>query len=197
MRISNKLLTNRRNFVSWNRRYVTFRRHLPVVLRPLFLALIGTLLWKFLLYDNHFSFGEAAENPLLFIILPLVSFVYVIFASIAIGSVFDEYKIISRAVVKRDLETFLLHRDEQLPILLHILVAIPSLLLVALSMAFHYSEWGVGAVAVFSVIFIVVTAWIVATELDDFQRSIWFRESTPEEWHEIDVAKYFDEKRSK
>ncbi len=192
--IPKQLLTNQRNFVSWNRRYTTFRRHLPVVLRPLALAVAGTLFWKFVIYDNNFSLGKEAENPVLFIILPLVSFVYVIFASIAIGSVFDEYKIMSRAVVKKDLETFLLHRDEQLPILLHILVALPSLLLVTLAMFFHYDEWGIGAVAVFSVIFIVSTAWIVATELDDFERSIWFRESIPKEWLEIDVAQYFEDK---
>lgn len=196
-RIPKKVLVQQRNFVSWNRRYITAKRHLPVVLRPFILAIIGTVLWKFVLFDNHISFSKAAENPLLFIVLPLISFVYVIFASIAIGSVFDEYKIMSRAVVKKDLETYLLHRDEQLPILLHILVAIPSLLLVALSMAFHYDGWEVGATAVFSVIFIVSTAWIVATELDNFERSIWFRESIPKDWLEIDIAEYFDKKRSK
>ncbi|MEO6110111.1 MAG: hypothetical protein ABIP50_03830 [Candidatus Saccharimonadales bacterium] len=170
---------------------------MPIVLRPLVVALAGAVIWKFVFFDHNISFNKEAENPLLFIILPLVSFVYVIFASIGIGSVFDEYKIVSKAVVKRDLETFLLHRDEQLPILFHILVGIPSIMLIALTTLFHYGDWIVGACAVFSVIFVVVTAWIVSTELDDFEKSIWFKEKIPKEWHGIDVEAYFSKKEGK
>jgi hypothetical protein len=189
-------MRQKRNFVSWNRSSVALKRHLPIVLKPLTAAVVGALIWKLALYDQGISFAEHIENPILFIILPLVSFVYVIFAGIAIGSVFDEYKIVSKAVVKRDLDTFLLHRDEQLPILLHILIGIPSFLLVGLTMLFHYQDMYIGLTAVFSVILMVATAWIVATELDDFEKSIWFRESIPKEWHNIDVKTYFKQKRS-
>lgn len=166
--LSKKLLSGKKNYVSWNRRAVVFRRHFPVVARPIGASLLIVIGWYFILYRNGIGFSSADENPLLFIILPLVSFVYVIFASISINSVFDEYKTISKAVVQRDVDTFLLHRDEQLPILLHILVAIPS--------------------------FIIITTWIVGTELDNFEKSIWFKESTPKEWLEIDIEEYFKEK---
>lgn len=179
----------------WNRRWAVIRRHLPIVLKPILVAAAGALVWKFFIYDNDISFAEHVENPILFIVLPLISFVYVIFVGIAIGSVFDEYKIVSKAVVRRDLDTFLLHRDEQLPILLHILIGIPSLLLVGLTMLFHYEDFYIGLVAVFSVILMVMTAWIVSTELDDFERSIWFRESIPKEWHGLDVKEHFKKKR--
>lgn len=176
---------------------MTFKRHFPIILKPFIVALIGVVVWKFAFFDQHISFSKEAENPLLFIILPLVSFIYVIFASNAINSVFREYKIVAKAVVKRDLETFLLHRDEQLPILLHILVAIPSIILVILTGSFYYQDWLVGAFAVFSVIFLVVTTWIVSTELDDFEKSIWFRESIPKSWRTIEVKTYFKEKRGR
>lgn len=192
--IPKKYLTGARNYVSQNRRWVTIGRHLPVVLRPLVGSVSAVVVWYYVLYINGIGFEKDAENPLLFIILPLVSFVYVIFASIAINSVFDEYKIVAKAVVKRDLETFLLHRDEQIPILLYILIAIPSGLLVILSMLFHYENPIIGACAVFSVCFIIFTAWLVSTELDNFEKGIWFKESIPQEWLEIDVQAYFDNK---
>lgn len=194
---SKKLLSGKKNYVAWNRRAVVFRRHFPVVARPVFASLVIVVGWYLLIYKNGIGFRAADENPLLFIILPLVSFVYVIFASISINSVFDEYKIISKAVVQRDLDTFLLHRDEQLPILLHILVAIPSFILVGLTLLFHYEDPLVGAAAVFAVSFIIITTWIVGTELDNFEKSIWFKESTPKEWLEIDIEEYFREKADK
>lgn len=191
---SKKILSGKKNYVAWNRRAVVFRRHFPVIARPIIASILIVLGWYFILYKNAIEFKSVDENPLLFIILPLVSFVYVIFASISINSVFDEYKTISKAVVKRDLETFLLHRDEQLPILLHILVAIPSLILIGLTLLFHYEDPLVGAVSVFAVSFIIITTWIVGMELDNFEKSIWFKESTPKEWLEIDIEEYFKEK---
>ena len=193
-RFSKKLLSGKKNYVAWNRSVVTFQRHFPVVAKPFLVSFLLVIAWYFLIYKTNIGFAKDAENPLLFIILPLVSFVYVIFASISINSVFEEYKIISKAVVRRDLDTFLLHRDEQLPILLHILVAIPSILLVVLTLFFHYEDPWVGAAAVFAVSFIIITAWIVGTELDNFEKSIWFKETTPKEWLEIDVEEYFKEK---
>lgn len=195
MNIAKKYLTGRRNYVSTNRNWVTVKRHLPIVLKPLLVALLGLAVWKFLLVNNGIHFVREAENPLLFLILPLVSFIYVIFASIAVGSVFEEYKTIARSVVGLDLETFLLHRDEQLPILVNILVAAPSIILIALVLLFPYQDTWVGIASVFTVIFVVSTTWIVATELDDYESGIWFKEKVPEDWHKIDIEEYFKDKR--
>lgn len=185
----------KRNFVSSNRNLTTIKRHAPVILKPLIISLIAVMFWKFVLIDNHISLGEQLENPLLFMVIPLVSFVYVIFASIAIESVFREYKTISRCVVKKDVETFLLHRDEQLPIMMHILIAAPSLILIVIAMLLHYENIAIGYVSVFSVVFTISLAWVISTELDDFEKSIWFREKIPQEWYQINIDTYFSEKK--
>lgn len=194
-KIPKRLLSGKSNFIASNRRLTTIRRHLPVVLKPFAIALIGVLVWKFIFYNLGINFGSGSENPILFIILPLVSFVYVIFASIAVGSVFEEYKTLSQAVVKRDLDTFLVHRDEQLPILVHILIAVPSIMLITLSLLFHYENVYIGVTAVFAVLYVVASTWMVVTELDDFRKSIWFKYRIPPEWFEIDVREYFDSKK--
>jgi hypothetical protein len=194
-KIPKKLLSGKPNFVETNRRWTVIKRHLPIITKPLIVGVVGALLWKFIIFDNQLGFTKESENPLLFLILPLVSFVYVIFASIAVGSVFDEYKTISRAVVQNDLDTYLVHRDEQLPILIHILMGAPSILLTVLAMLFHYDNMWIGAVSLFSVIFVVVSTWLVATELDDFKNGIWFKHNIPEDWNTIDVREYFKAKR--
>jgi hypothetical protein len=194
--VAEKTDRTRRNFVPWNRNWQVIRRHAPVVLKPLLSAWVIAGIWKFGLYDHGIHFSKEAENPLLFMILPLVAFIYVIFASLAVSAVFNEYKTVSRCVVKKDLETFLLHRDEQLPIIMHILVGAPSLLLVLLSMFFYYHDPVIGAVSVFSVVFMVVITWVIATELDDYERSVWFKEKIPKSWFETDIDKFFAKKKS-
>lgn len=183
------------NFVSWNRGFTTFQRHLPIVLKPLVAGVVIVLFWRYVLVSNDIVFEKESENTLLFIVLPLVSFIYVIFASLAVTSVFNEYKTISRCVVKKDLDTFLLHRDEQLPLMMHMLVGAPSLILVILTSLFHYPDQLTGMFAIFMVVFMVVITWVIATELDDFAKSIWFKEKIPKEWFDIDIDKYFSKKK--
>ncbi|MEO5627919.1 MAG: hypothetical protein ABIQ89_03450 [Candidatus Saccharimonadales bacterium] len=184
----------KQNFIPWNRKWVTFRRHLPVVIKPAVAGLLMVLVWKFVIYDHDLSFAKSAENPLLLMIIPLVGFIYVIFASLAISSVFDEYKTISRCVVKSDLETFLIHRDEQLPIMMHILVGAPSLILVLFAIFFRYEDPYIAVAAIFSVVFMIVITWVIATELDRYEKSIWFKEKIPKDWYEVDVSEYFKSK---
>jgi len=194
--IKKPTLKTHRNFIPWNRNWHVVRRHMPVLLKPIVGGVVAVVVWKFLLHDHHIFFGAHLENPLLFLVMPLVAFVYVIFASIAVESVFKEYKTISRCVVKSDLETFLLHRDEQLPIMMHILVGAPSIILVLLAVLFHYNDVYIGIASVFCVVFVVILTWFVVTELDDYEKSIWFREKIPKYWFEVDVEAYFSEQRN-
>lgn len=184
-----------RNFIPWNRNWATVRRHLPVVLKPAAAGLVTLAIWFLVLLPNEVYFDKEAGEPIMFIILPLVGFMYVIFASVAVGSVFEQYRNVSKSVVQQDVDTFLLYRDEQLPIMMHILIGAPSIILVAAVMLFNYGpqHWA-GAATIFSVSFMLVLVWVIATELDDFSKSIWFREKIPPRWYEIDIETYFSKK---
>ncbi|MBS0553075.1 MAG: hypothetical protein JSS47_11190 [Proteobacteria bacterium] len=183
------------NYVPWNRNWVVVRRHLPIVLKPLFAGIVLALFWRLILYKDGVHFGVHSSDPILHLILPLIGFMYIIFAGVAVTSVFDQYKIISKCVVKKDMETFLLYRDEQLPIMMHILVSVPSILIIAFVMLFNYQgDTLIGVSSVFSVSFALLLVWVIATELDDFSKSIWFREKIPKEWYEVDIEEHFREK---
>jgi hypothetical protein len=190
-------MKGRPNYVRYNRGWVMIRRHLPIILKPLIWAGSLSLIWLLVLKPAGIGFSKEAENPLLFIVLPLVSFIYVIFAGIAISSVFDEYKELSRAVVSKDKAHFLIHRDEQIPIVMHILLWVPSSLLILTTLLFSYANDVVGFFTIFSVVFIVVTAWVVCVDLDDYMKGIWFKERIPKDWIEEDIEKFFNNKKSK
>lgn len=125
------------------------------------------------------------------VVLPFCFFLYVIFASVAVASVFDRWKTLSGAVVCRDLDTFLQYRDERLPILMHILIGAPSILLAAFVMVLDYGETAWGAAAVFAVVYMLALVWSIAIELDDFHRAIWFQAKVPDHWYEVDVEAHF------
>lgn len=186
------------NYILWNRNSVVIKRHLPVVLKPLIISTVASLTWLLLIHSNDIHFSDKSIEPILFIVLPLLGFMYVIFASIAVGSVFDQYKIISKCVVKKDVDTFLLYRDEQLPIMMHILIGAPTVFIVLFVSLFNYQgDVLAGVASIFAVTFMLVLGWVIATELDDFSKSIWFREKIPKSWYEIEVEKHFKSKSEK
>jgi len=150
------------------------------------------LLWRLWLYPNNIHFNELSKEPIMLVVLPLVGFMYVIFASVAVGSVFEQYKRVSKCVIRKDLDNFLLYRDEQLPLMMHILVGAPSVIIAAFValLDYHHDVMG-GMAGVFAVTFMLVLVWVITTELDDFSKSIWFREKIPRKWYEVDIEEHF------
>ncbi len=169
-------------------------RYISVVVYPLLVSGVMALGWIFLLHDNGFYFSAEAETPFLYMIIPLVGFVYVIFASLAVNSVFDKYKEVKRSVVRKDLSTYLEHRDQQLPILMRILVAIPSLILLFLALMYQYADFNAGVASVFLVTLVVSTTWIVINELDSIHRRSYFKAKVPSHWHSKKAENHFKEK---
>lgn len=167
------------------------QKYLTIVLAPIITGLAVVLFWRYVLYPNGVYFSEKAENPILFMIIPVVAFIYVIFASIAVNAVFDKYKQIMHSVVTSDMKTFLLHRDQRLPGLLHVLVGAPSAILILLTLFFNYQDVYIGAVAVFAVVYVVTQTWLIITELDNFHTRSVFKTKTPSHWHKTDVRQFF------
>jgi len=183
------------NYVKRNRRWVTVKRHLPIILKPLAVSIILTLIWRLILFPNSIHFQDFAGEPIMFIIIPMVAFIYVIFSGIAVTSVFDQYKIISKCVVKKDLDSFLIYRDEQLPIMIHLLIGTLSVIIIGSVMLFDYQGHTIIAMfTIMAIVFVLLLIWIVTTELDNFQKSIWFKAKIPPEWFEIDIDKFFTDK---
>lgn len=169
-------------------------RYIIVVIYPLLISIAMASAWAFLLYNNGIYFSPEAETPFLYMIIPLVGFVYVIFASLAVNSVFDKYKEVKRSVVRKDIGTYLEHREQQLPVLMRILVAIPSLILLFLALMYQYADFPAGVASVFLVTLVVSTTWIVINELDNIHERAYFKTKVPSHWRSQKAENHFKEK---
>lgn len=180
-----------RNYVPNNRRWMVIRRHAPIIIKPLVVAMVPALLWRLVLHPNDIVISEPAREPIMLGVLPLLGLMYVLFASVAVTSVINRFTALSASVVTKNKDRFLVNRDEQLPIMMHILVGAPSVLIVMFLMLLDYgtSDWGM--TAVFAVTYVVALVWLIAIELDDFNNSIWFQDRVPAEWYTIDIQEYF------
>jgi len=151
---------------------------------------------QYLIYYYGLSFKKEAENAILFLPLAFAFFVYVIFAGYAINRVLDESKEVSRAIVRKDLNTFLLYRDEQLPILIHLPLVVVASVIIAFVLFFPFSGEAIGVTSVFSIVFVMTLLCLITKELDNYENSIWFRAKTPPEWWQIDIEKHFQPQKS-
>ncbi len=87
-----------RNFIPKNRGIVVLKRHLPMITIPAMIGIVIVLLWRFIIFPLDWNFTNLSD-PVLFIALPLACLIYVLFATIAISSVFQQYKEVSKSVI--------------------------------------------------------------------------------------------------
>ena len=181
------------NYVEQNRHWVSVKRHTPVVLKSITLGIFFSIVQYFIKY-KHLSFEKEAENAILFIPVAFSFFVYVIFAGYAISRVLDESKEVSQAIIKKDLDTFLTYRDEQLPILVHLPLGSTASIIILFTLFFPFPSESIALTSVFSLVFTMTLLFFVTQELDNYENSIWFKQKTPKEWWQIDIDKHFEKK---
>lgn len=193
MNILKKIEKRNPNYVSINRHWISVKRHTPVVLKAIIPGIIFTLV-QYFINCRGFSFQAEDKEPILFLSMAFSFFVYVIFAGYAINRVLDESKEVSRSVVQKDLDTFLLYRDEQLPILIHLPLVLVTCTIIFFIVFFPFPDEWIAMSSVFAIVFLMSLVFMVTQELDSYENSIWFKAKTPEEWWQIDVEEHFKDK---
>ena len=193
MNLLKKIKKRNTNYVSQNRYWVSVRRHVPVVLKAAISGVVFALA-QYLVSCYGFSFQPEAKEAILFLSMAFSFFVYVIFAGYAINRVLDESKEVSRAIIQKDLDTFLLYRDEQLPILIHLPLGLVTGIIIFFLLFFPYPDEFIGTASVFAIVFMMSLLFIVTQELDNYENSIWFKAKTPPEWWQVDIEQHFQKK---
>jgi len=193
MNVWRKIKKQHPNYISNNKGYILIRKHVPVLLKAVFVAILFAIVQYFVNYYG-FSFQKEAKEPILFLAMAFSFFVYVIFAGYAINRVLDESKEVSKAIVKKDLKTFLLYRDEQLPILIHLPLGLVAIIIIFFIILFPYPDEYIATTTVFAIVFMMALLFVIIRELDYYENSLWFREKTPQEWWDIEIDDYFSKK---
>ena len=104
---------------------LVFKRHLPIIIKPAIFAVATLFLWQYL-HAQGVYFGSLSEGTFAGTAVAFLSIVYSIMAALVINSIWDDYKAVSFCLVRNDKETFLTHRDERMPIMIHLLLGFRS-----------------------------------------------------------------------
>jgi len=179
------------NFIYENRITNVILRHGPMILKPATVAALMTIVWHYMYINKIYL--DKSDMPLTTDI-PLIGICYGIFAALAINFTWSKYSEMSSAVVTRNKEKFLALRDEKMPIMLHIFLGSMALSIQLFVLLIDYENPVTGLLLVLAITYFLTLTAVIAIELDDPKRSIWFQKSIPSDWLSADVKDYFDKK---
>ena len=173
------------------RRWRSFKKHAWLLLQPFALAGLACAAWWALLYRREIHLPKEDEGPLLMGTFLFLSVAYGITVATTFESVWEKYQTVVKSVLTRDERTFLVYRDERIPIVIHLLILSFSLPLMAMVALVEYHAAATGFLAVFATSFVLSLYWVVVVELQDPSQSLWFAERIPKDWLTADIDEYF------
>ena len=172
------------------RKWRSFRQHLMFIMQPICVASVGVFVWL-LLWNSGIHFSHADEAVLSGAIIPVLGIAFSILAAAILPVILAKYAEITKSVLRRDKDTFLLYRDERLPIIVHLVLGALAVALITMVMLVEYHEKYCGFCSVFVVTFCISLYLFVAAELQDPTESVWFAERIPSDWLTADVDEHF------
>lgn len=173
------------------RRWRSFKRHVLLMLQPSIFAVVITLIWDLILWRNNWHLPKEDEVIFTVPVITTLGVTFGINATISLGATWEKYRKVCVCVLTKDLRGFLILRDERIPIILHLFVAVLSIFVLGLTMFFEYKVEISGVVCVSIMSFVVSLYWFVLPQLEDPVKGAWFVERIPEDWLIIDVDEHF------
>lgn len=173
-----------------SRKWRSFKRHVVLLAQPIALALFATYLWQ-KLHTAGIHFPKADEASLTTAVIATLAIAFSILAGLVLNSIWEKYQKVVICVLKRDMDCFLLYRDERIPIVFHLLLASLSLPIIVMVMLLEYSSVWSGGASTFVVTLAISVYWLVATQLQNPAKSLWFAERIPPDWLTVDIDEHF------
>jgi hypothetical protein len=182
------------NFIYEHRITNVIERHAPMILKSATVGLLLMIVWNFM--QKAGDYLEKSDLPMT-TVLPLLGIFYALFASNILGSTNDKYREVSYSVVRKDKAKFLQLRDEKISIMWHVFLGSLAIMIQLFVMLIKYENVATGRLCVFSLGFFFTLTAIVALELDDPIRSVWFQKKIDPDWLTANVDEFFEEELHK
>ncbi len=160
------------------------------MLWTLFVSSIVTAVW-YATWIHGIHFAEDDKDVIIGAIVTTLGVTYGLLVAWVLSAIWEKYRKIVVSVLEKDKHTFLLYRDERMPIVFHLLVAAVSIPLVGMIGMIAYKHALTGAVSVFAVSVVLTLFWRIAAELEDPTKHGWFAERIQPDWLTEDVDEYF------
>jgi hypothetical protein len=173
------------------RKWRAFKRHARLVLWTVLCATFATAGW-YEVWTHGYHLAEDDKDIIIGAIVTTLGLTYGILYSWVLGVTWEKYRKTVIAVLEKDKHTFLLYRDERMPILFHLLIGSVSLPLWGMIGVIAYKHVLTGAMSVFAISIVLVLFWRIAVELENPSKGGWFLERIDPEWLTVDVDEYFE-----
>jgi hypothetical protein len=160
------------------------------MVQPFLMAAITTYIW-YCLHKAEIHFPKEDEGTLTTAVVATLAITFSILAALVLNSIWEKYRQVVVCILRRDMETFLLYRDERIPIIIHILLASLSMPVIVMVMLLEYRSFWSGLASISSVSFAISVYWVVALELENPSKSLWLAERVPKDWLEKDIDAHF------
>ncbi len=164
---------------------------------PLVIGSGISLGWYEFLYKNGIHFEDGVGLIITTAWISVFGILYSLLFAIALNTVWGEYKSLRTAVKRRDIDTFMDLRDEELSPLVYVIITVISLPVLLGFMVLKYPDPLSGASIIFGVVFSLVLLFVVVMEIDDPCAGLWYIKNIPKDWLEIDPKKFRDERNGK
>ncbi len=174
-----KLLPNIRS-IAWN---------LGFIAKPIACSAVAVAAW-YGLRSRGVCLSKESETIMTCGVLVVIGIIYGIIASKALESAWEDQKRMAKAILEYDRHTYLVYRDEHVPVVIQLFLGALSTLLLASTMILHYEEESCGVIAVSCVAFVTSLLYFVVQKVDDPRGSPWFKKSTPKGWDDVDSRVY-------
>jgi hypothetical protein len=172
------------------RRWRSFKRHTVLLSKTLCFATAITFTWYFL-WSHGYHFAEDDKDIQIGATTMIFGVLYGAIISWVLLTRSDKYEKVLVSIFRKDLDTFLMYRDERMLIALHLAMGLVSLPLIGMIGAVPYRHMATGAISVFSVSLVIVTFWSVIALLEDPLKNQWIRERVDPTWLTMDVDGHF------
>lgn len=172
------------------RKWRSVKRHCLLIFQASALASVITWCW-YELWIHGCHFPEDVTDIIVGAIITTFGVTYGILVSWILNSIWEKYQKVVISVLKQDQDTFLLYRDERIPIAFHLLIGIVSFPLIGMIGMVAYEHVVTGAISVFVISLVLATFWLVIAQIEDPAKGGWFLERIPPEWLKVDIDEYF------
>lgn len=177
----------------WGRRLRSFFSNFWFVSQGVVLTYAATRLWLHYVWPSGRQFNKEDENIVIGVGITFQSVIYGIFAALVMSIIWENFKNVVAAVIKKDWDTFMRYRDERPPLRFHVALSCFSLVLLYQIALLPYHAASSGVVIFGGFFFIMVLYWMMATQLSNPIKSPWVKERVPKRLWKMNVDEYFKE----
>ncbi len=173
-----------------NNKLETIFKSTLLLVWPTFFAALVACGWYFFLFKHDIHFNDGVNDIIATAWVGVFGILYSLLATMALNTVWSEYKSIRTAVKRGDLDTFVDLKDEELSPLMYVLVSVVSIAVLGGFVFLKYPDAISGGIIVYGVSFLLILLLLVVAEIDDPCAGLWFIKNIPDEWLKVDPREF-------